>query len=134
MDQNSLVENRIEAGQKLVDELPQRGFEVSAAFWLKASEDTKWRFYIVSPLVEAEGIINAYRQLHPLVREMPQPFWIDPLEIKLIGPSKPMARDVLGILEGAHGQRVSPIVWRGSMLGNVVVDGAYIYSQPVATP
>src|SRR5436309_15670036 len=107
MDTDTLVENLIDDGRKLVEELPQRGFEVTAAFWLKASEDGKWYYYIVSPVVEAEGLAKAYRRLHPLVRAMPQPFWIDPLEIKLISPSNPIARDVIAI----HGRVPGPPVW-----------------------
>jgi hypothetical protein len=134
MDTNTLVENLIDDGRKLVEELPQHGFEVSAAFWLKASEDGKWYFYIVSPVVEAEGLVKAYRRLHPLVRKMPQPFWIDPLEIKLIGPTHPIAQDVLAILSRAPGPRVSPIRWGGQKLGNVSVEGAYLYPLPAAAP
>jgi HEPN domain-containing protein len=134
MDTDTLVENLIDDGQKLVEELPQRGFEMTAAFWLKASEDGKWRFYIVSPLVDAEGSIKAYMRLHPLVRAMPQPFWIDPLKIKLIGPSNPIARDVTAILGRVRGPRVGPIRWRGTWLGDSSIEGAYLYPVPVTTP
>jgi hypothetical protein len=134
MDTDTLVEDLVDDGQKLVEELPQRGFEVMAAFWLKASEDDKWYFYIVSPVVDTEGLAQAYRRLHPLVRAMPQPFWIDPLEIKLIGPSNPIAQDVLAIHSRAPGLRASPIRWGGKKLGNVSIEGAYLYPRPaVAT-
>src|SRR5437763_10992701 len=109
MDTDALVEDLTDDGRKLVEELPPRGFEVTAAFWLQASEDGKWYFYIVSPVVDAEGLAKAYRRLHPLVRAMPQPFGIDPLEIKLIGPSNPIARDVLAIHGRSPGPRVFPV-------------------------
>ncbi len=134
MDTDTLVENRIDDGQKLVEELPQGGFEVAAAFWLKASEDGKWRFYIVSPIVDAEGINKAYRRLHPLVRKRPEPFWIDPLEIKLIGPSNPIARDVIDIYGRISGPRVCPIRWGGKKLGNVIIEEAYLYPLAATTP
>ena len=79
----------------------------------------------------------------PLVLEQPvlhlqgvaeKPLRIDPLEIKLIGPSNPIAQDVLAILRRAPGPRVSPIRWRGTRLGNVSVEGAYLYPLPVTTP
>jgi len=134
MDTDTLVEDRIDDGQKLVEELRQRGFNVAAAFWLKASENGKWHFYIVSPEVDAAGIINAYRQLHPLMRTVPQTFSINPLEVKLIGPSNPIARDVLAILSRAPGPRVSPIRWNGIRLGNTSIEEAYLYPLPVTTP
>ena len=107
---------------------------MTTAFWIKASEDGKWYFYIVSPIVDAEGLTKAYRRLHQLVRAMPQPFWIDPLEIKLIGTSNPIARDVMAIHSSAPGPRVCPIRWAGKKLGNVSIEGAYLYPVPAATP
>src|SRR5262249_44157866 len=101
-------------------------------FWLKASEDGRWRFYLVSPVVDAEGLPKAYRRLHTLVRQMPGPFWIDPLEIKLIGPDNPIAKDVLAIHTRAPGPRVSPIRWSGRSLGNITIEGAYLYPLPAA--
>jgi hypothetical protein len=134
METESLVENLIDDGRKLVEELPLRGFEVNVAFWLKASENGKWYFYIVSPLVDAEGITKAYRLLHPLVRAMPQPFWIDPLEIRLIGPTNPIARDALTVQSRASALHFSPIRWDGQSLGNISVEAAYIYPLPATTP
>src|SRR5438105_4103713 len=97
MDTNTLVENQIDYGKRLIEDLPRHGFEVATAFWLHATEDDRWSFYIVSPLVDSEGPLQAYRRLNPLVRAMPQPYWIDPLAIKLIGPDDPIAKDVLAI-------------------------------------
>jgi hypothetical protein len=134
MDTDTLVERLVDDGWKVVEELPQRGFEVTAAFWLQASEDGKWSFYIVSPVVEAKGLANAYRELHPLVWAMPQPLRIDPLGIKLIGPNNPIARDVLAIHQRARGPLTSPIRWGGNQLGDVSVEGAYLYPLPAAHP
>src|SRR5438132_469581 len=131
MDTEPLVENLIDDGQRLVEEVSKRGFPVMTAFWLKTSEDDKWYFYIVSPVVDAEGLTQAYRRLHPLVRAGPEPLGIDPLEIKLIGPSNPIAQDVLAIYRRAPGPRVSPIRWGGKQLGNASVEGAYLYPLPV---
>jgi len=128
MDTDTLVESLIDDGQKLVEALSLHGFEVAAAFWLKASEDGKWNFYIVSPAVDAEGIAKAYRRLHPLVRAMPQPFFIDPLDIRLIGPTNPIARDVMAIPD------VRRLRWNGKWLGNVSIDDAYLYAMPAKTP
>jgi hypothetical protein len=134
MDTETLVEKLIDDGRRLIEELPQRSFEATAAFWLKTDEDAPWRFYIVSPLVETEGLTKAYRRLHPLVRAMPQPFWIDPLEIKLIAPSSALAQDVLAVHSRTGGPQVSPIRWGGKKLGNVNIEGAYLYPLSANTP
>jgi hypothetical protein len=134
MDTDTLVDELIDDGKKLAEELPQHGFEVAAAFWIKPSEDGKWYFYLVSPIVDAEGLAKAYRRLHPLVRAIPHPFSIDPLEIKLIGPSNPIAKDVMAI----HGRillsGVSATRWGGKQLGNVSIEEAYLYPVPATTP
>ena len=134
MDPDTLVTNQLDDGQKLIDKLLTGGFEVTAALWLKASFNGKWSFYVVSPIVDAEGITLAYRRLNPLVRAMPEPFWIDPFAIKLIGPSHPIARDVLNIPVRVPGSRVCPIRWGGILLGDLGIEGAYLYPIPVSTP
>lgn len=134
MDTESLVEDLIDEGQKLVEDVSQRGFPVAAAFWLKASEDERWRFYMVSPIVDDEGLSQAYRRLHPLVRRLLATSRIDPLEITLIGPSSPIAQDVLAIHRRAAGPQVSPIRWGGKWLGNVSIEDAYLYPLPVTAP
>ena len=134
MDTDSLVDPYLRDGQKLVEELSVRGFDLAAAFWLKAIDDDRWYFYIVSPVVVVEGSNKGYGYLLPLVLAMPQPFSIKPLRIKMIGQSDPNAKDVLSILGRVNGSRLSPIQWGGISLGNVSIEGAYIYLLPAGTP
>jgi len=128
MDTESLLENQIDAGQKLLELLPQSGIAVAAAFWLTASVDCRWRFFLVSPVVDVEGLIKAYRRLHLLTQQMAGALFIDPLGIKLIGLDDPIAKDVLAI----WGPRVSPVRWSGRSLGNVIIEDAYLYPPPGA--
>lgn len=134
MDSETLVDNQINDGRKPVENLLQRGFDLSAAFWVRATMNGKWYFYIVSPIVDTDGGFEAYLRLHPLVRAMPQPFWINPLRIKLIGMNHPIAKDVLAIDISAAGPRAYPIPWGGTQLGNLSVEGVYLYPLPAATP
>jgi hypothetical protein len=134
MDSDTLVEQQIDEGQKLIEKLLQHGFEVSAAFWLKASEDGKWRYYLVAPAVDVEGLVNAAKQLHPVVYSTPRPVWINPLEINLIGPSHPLAKDVIAIHDRTAGPAVSPIRYVGNYLGDTSIEDAYLYPVPAAMP
>jgi hypothetical protein len=126
MDTGTLVRELREDGQKLVDRMRQNGFEVTTAFWLKPSQDDRWRFYVVSPLVEQEGPSKAYANLHPLIYQMPQPFSIDPLEVKLIGPTDPLAQDILAAQSRIPGPRFADIHWAG----NMSIEDAYLYALP----
>jgi hypothetical protein len=134
MDPDTLVSPPFDEGQKLIEELSQRGFPVTAAFWIKASENGKWYFYIVSPAVDDEGLAQAYRRLHPLVWALPQRFRIDPLAIKLIGPANPIAQDVLAIHARGSGPRGGRIRWGGKRVGHVSIEDAYLYPLPATTP
>ncbi len=119
MDTNTLVDPMIEDGQKLVEQLP-----VAAAFWLRASENGRWYFYVVSPAVETDGLAKAYGRLQTVIRQMPPSFWIHPLKVKLIEPTDPIARDITA---GATGVRGRPIRWGGMVVGNLSIDEAYLY-------
>jgi hypothetical protein len=132
VDTSTLVRELIDDGKRIVEQLPHDGFEVTAAFWLKAAEDEQWYFYIVSPVAERGPLNDAYRQLYTLIRRMPPFLGIDPLEIKLIGPSNPIARDVLAIHNRAPRPAEGPIRWGGTQLGNVRIEDAYLYPLPAA--
>jgi hypothetical protein len=132
MDTKTLVKEQLDAGAKLVEQLPQNGFEVSAAFWLKGTENGQWRFYIVSPLVETAGFGEAHRQLEKLLRQMPESLWIRPLNIWLIGPTDPIAQDVLEFLRRIPSHWGGPIPWEGITLGRMSVEDAFLYRPPVA--
>ncbi len=134
MDTSTLVENQIDDGKKLIEDLTRHGFPITTAFWLRPTEDGRWYFTLVSPLVDSEGIAQAYQRLHPVVWARPQPCAIDPLKITLIGLDNPIAKDVLAIQRTAPGPRICAIRGEGIRLGNVSVDGAYIYPLPVTIP
>ncbi len=131
MDTATLVTERIDDAEKLIKELSQQGFEVAGAFWLHSTENGKWRFYVISPGADTQGRAQAYRQLHTLIRQMPQSFGFEPLGVRLIGPTDPIARQVLDILQSVHGPQQGPIRWGGIRLGNVSIDGAYLFPPPV---
>jgi hypothetical protein len=134
MAPGTLVEKMLEDGGKVVEKLLEFGFDLTSAFWLQTSEDGKWRFYIVSALVESEGPIKAYKRLHPLVHALPDDSSVDPLQIKLIGPTNPMARDVLAIQRQSRNANGSPMRWGGTRLGEMSIDDAYLYPLPFTAP
>jgi hypothetical protein len=134
VDTTTLVKDLIDEGQKVIDALLQDGFEATAAFWLKNAEDGLWRFYVVSPIVETESPAAGYLRLHTTIRRLGLE-WIDPLEVKLIGPKNPMAHDILAIHQQYGGTKGKSVRWTGTQLGNRNVEGAYLYPlAAVAAP
>jgi hypothetical protein len=128
MDQGPLVEMQIDDGAKVIEKLREGGFDVTAAWWMKVSEEGEWFLYIASKQVDELGIANAYRQAHSVIRALGQ-LWVDRFEVKLIGPENPITQDVLAILNRFPGRLTTR--YGGKKLGNVSIDGAYLYPLPV---
>lgn len=127
MATTALVKDMLTDGEKVVARLTQEGFDVTTACWLKESENDQWYFYVVSPVVESESFSRAYGRLHTIIRRIPQPLWIDPLEVRLLEPQDPIAKDVLAIHQRAPGPTVCPTRWGGTQLGNLSIEDAYLY-------
>jgi hypothetical protein len=126
MDQAALVEPQIADGGRLLERLSGESIPVTAAAWVKESEGGPWYFTIVTPLVTEDGGVRpAYRRIGPLIYQMPQPFWVDPLEIAVVAPDSAVGtaiRDMAGRRPGPV-----PVPYGSVRLGNVSIDGAYIY-------
>jgi hypothetical protein len=127
MDQIALVDKQIEAGQKVLEALFQEAVPVTAACWLKESESGRWFCYLITPLVGEDGATRAaYHRVFPVIRRLRDAgFWIDTMEVKVIGPTAPIAQAVAefqrqhpGSLRGRHG---------GYSLARLDIDDAYIY-------
>lgn len=124
MDTDTLVTERIESGQLLVDALRNSRFDVTAAFWVQTSEDELWHMYIATSLVENEGLAAAYRQLHPVLRSIPNS-WVLESNVRLIGRTSPIAQAVLKFK--SNWPAMMPVRSKARQLGNLVIDELYIY-------
>ena len=85
------------------------------------------------PGVERKGTGQAYDRVNAVWRAMPQPFWVDQLGVKVIGPTNALAQGILDF------QRRYPTKdgtrYPGDRLGGVEVEGAYVYpALAPATP
>jgi hypothetical protein len=130
MDQATLVSEQARGGEKLLARLQSAGLDLSAACWAKTAEDEQWYLYLVSPTVETQGLRHGYLTIRATLSHM-QGEWADtferinPFDVKLIGPSNPLARGVLELYQ-SWPDSTSP--WHGgSLIGSVYVAGAYIY-------
>ena len=124
MDTITLVENRIDDGRKLVELLALKGIDVSAAAWILTGESWVWYLYIVTEEVDRKGLTAAYRDIYGVHRSM-SGVCISASEIKLVGKSSPIAGDILEMRD--ESPAASPVYCRGSSLGGLAVDEAYIY-------
>jgi hypothetical protein len=130
MDQIPLVEEQIQDGQRFIEELRQHDFPVTAAGWVRESEDDQWSLYIVSPVVREAGVREAYLRTHPVFWGMQPSLAIDRLAIKLVSPKEPVARALTELQRRAGMHRGSHYGYGGARLGDLSIDGAYIYAPP----
>ncbi len=130
MDQNSLVDRQIDDGQRLVQRLVQDNFEVTAAFWLKRSEEDWWHLYVASKVVDERGPLEAYGAVQASLQQLPGTR-ISLTDVKVIGASNPITSAVLKVQKLYSG--TAPIRFRGLFLGGTPVEDALIYAPAPRT-
>jgi hypothetical protein len=131
MDQALLVEQQIDDGQELIDLLISAGFDVSAAAWVKPSEEDRWLLYLVSKDVDERGLSAAYRAVHPVLGKLQAP-WVSLGDLKLVGLTNPVATDIVEINRKYPGR--SPIRTRRPQLGGTSINEAHVYPMPGQMP
>jgi hypothetical protein len=131
MDTSLLVEFQLEAGRLLISQLTSDGFEVAAAFWATTPDDDYWYLYIATPLVELHGSAQSYRILWESLRKL-EGTTLSFADIKIIGATNPIARDVVKILEKSSGKL--GLNYSGKTLGGMVVERAFLYARHLYDP
>jgi hypothetical protein len=133
MAQASLVEMQIKEGQTLLERLDHEGIAVTAAGWVKESESGDWYLYLATPLVGEDGATRpAYGRVNAVIRKMEEEgFRMDPFDKKVIGPHDPIAKALATHRQARPGG--PPTRFRGSRLGELYVEEAYIY-PPLPNP
>jgi len=97
---------------------------VKAAFRLYTSEADQYFLYLVSDFVDRKGMTEAYKLVHQSLRRLTNP-WINPFEVKLVGPDDPVAKAIIDYLSKQRAPLPTRI--RGMHLGGVRIESAYIY-------
>lgn len=126
MDSEVLVENRIEDGRKLIDELDRNNFDVTVAFWVRTSEEASWFLYIGSNSVDPAKIGDSYRTLYSCLSRISGPS-LTISEVRLIHTTNPIAQNALAVRDRHAGR--GPSHFHGKRLGNLSIDEAYIYPR-----
>jgi hypothetical protein len=133
MSKGQLFEVQIADGKRLVGRLAEVGIRVTAAGWVKESENGRWRLYIATSLVRSGGGSGeAYRRIGAVIREFPRPFWADG-DVKAVEGSGQFAKAV----QELHQRPVSPcaILLDEGSFGGVAIDAAWIYPPcPASAP
>jgi len=144
MDQDTVVNEQIESGKRLIDKLNDERFEVQVAFWARLTDEEKWYLYLASPFVDENGPTVAYRRVFGVMRKMSD-LWVDPFEVRVIGANDSLTQGALSVTKpkvpdspfAVPNPKPYPGMTRfgGSTLGGVSIVGAYIYPTfPASVP
>ncbi len=130
MDQARLVSDELEAGSQFIRRFHQ-SFPVSAAFWLKAPDDSPWYLYIASDALDDVNLRAAYGRVIELGGESPTPNF-DPFQVKLIHGDDPLALAALQAARRSTPSRVTRLA--DPWFGDRIVEGVYLYPPPALAP
>lgn len=126
MDSETLVDQSIDEGQRLLNELARQDFDVRIAFWVKPVGVDRWLLYIVSPVVDEVGTLTGYQRVLRALRVV-EPTRLSGSKITLIGEKDPIAKDILDLRK----RHPSPLAnhFYDTLLGNLACEEVYVYSK-----
>jgi hypothetical protein len=145
MAQGTLVDQLVQDGRQLLEQLARDGFPIAAAWWLKPFVEVEqwepfnppyvereWEFYVASTVVEDEGPAVAYDSIYKALRVMqpnlPPAFSMS--RITAVGAKNPATAEVFKIMRLYGG--APPIYVARCRLGNIEAKEVYIYPVPTA--
>jgi hypothetical protein len=126
MDTELLVENELDEGQLLIDQLTRDGFDVSVAFWAKTSEDGVWQLFIGSPAVETGKASVAYQTAYASLDAI-HATSIQPSNITLLNDHGQIAQAAIELRDRRPAKNPTRFHRRG--LGGLSVAEAYVYPK-----
>lgn len=127
MDTNGLVARRVEDGRKFINLLSARGFDVTAACWVRTSEEDVWLLYIASTKADNRKLADAYSEAYRILQTM-EGTTVSASEVKLIGEKNPITAEILDARRRFADTFVdSAILGR---IGSLMIEEAYIYGPP----
>jgi hypothetical protein len=129
MDQDALVKDQIDAGQRFLVEFAKYA-PVKLAAWLKEIENGRWYLYVVSDSVRDRDVSDAYGHVVRVVNDMNPPR-LDPFRIRIVGANTSLASQVLGFQQYATTTTTTPPPWFEPPVSGI--DSAYVYNLPIET-
>lgn len=123
MGQDILVIEQIDAGGAFVDDFNDY-VSVSVACWVQPAESDNLFLYIASDQIDDDNIRDRYGEVLRRLRGKASQ-WLDPFQVKLVNTSDRIAQDAIKIRDRYPAKL--PTRYRGSSIGGLGIDDAYIY-------
>jgi hypothetical protein len=132
VDQEALVSRLNDPVNRLLMELARLGQSVLAAARIKTSEFGSPDLYLVTCRAEDGRSDEMYKAVQSILRSTNER-WIRLTEVKLIGPSEPLARDLMEIAQRIGSDGVS-LLSSGELGGTPIFGTAFIYPAVKSAP
>ena len=129
MDQASLVEGQVEAGQSLLREADKAGPRISSAFWYLYDDVGQWRLVLASPDLDAflkKDVALAYRRVAGLLHALPEPQAISIADVKVVATEDPLVR-TLNKIVGTLGNAVLRVQMKDTFVNGIHVAEVLLY-------
>jgi hypothetical protein len=126
MDTEVLVDDQIDDGQLLVEQLIKDNFNVSVAFWVKTNEDAAWQLYLAFPEGASDKSTEAYRKVYYSLDSI-SPVSISNSDISIINDNNPIAQAAIEQRDRLPAR--IPSKYFGKRLGPLAIKEAYIYPK-----
>lgn len=121
----TLVENDIEGGRRLVEELDQRGIRVSAALWLYLDEEEEYRLLLALREVDMNGPLAAYKLVRSALTSMPEDTRPLFTNISVVSPSDARIQAIGSAVKTGPG--IENIRFSRNVVNNMYIEDALIY-------
>lgn len=131
MAQTTMVD--IAAGQKLLRQLARDGFPLTAAAWVKTADDSQWFLYLVSPMVEQQGLLETYKGVHQSLDSLGD-LSIRSSDVKVVADTDRAGKGLrtpIDALARQYPRLRDAISWDGQIFGFDSLEGAYLYPPGV---
>ena len=125
MDTSPLVIDEIEAGKAFIERMNAVA-PVTAALWLKTSEEGSRDLYVALEGYTQEMFKEMFSETRRIVEEM-EDHYLSPLQVNIIGTSDPIARAITEFYD--RYPKRSPARYSGYSLNGVPFVDTYVYQR-----
>ncbi|MBR0560037.1 hypothetical protein [Neokomagataea anthophila] len=95
----TIDQTRRDAGFYLLQKTDDIGFNASGAGWYRPTDSKRWRYFLITPMIDSKGPKWVYERLMDALRVLKFPEGIKPLEIHLVSPRESRFYDLKNRLQ-----------------------------------
>lgn len=125
MDRKILVDDYINEGKRLIEELDGEQFPIKSALWFYYADSGFWKLLIASPKLEEDGPIKVYKYIQRIIGKMNVKH-ITLNDISVITSSHNLIQ-LLSSAISTGGKSVSGIRFTANTINNTYIEDAFIY-------